>query len=347
MDKQYSNILVIKMSSLGDVMHALPSLHALRSLYPAAKISWLVEPQFAGLLPGKPYIDEKIVFYKNDLKKKNLLEKFAYLKKLRTELHSRHFDLVIDLQGLLKSSLVALLSGCSNRIGYCEMREGSFLVTRAICGPNSKNHVVERYLDVIRYLGAKVDKAVFPLPDFAQQEARIKDILHQQGVTGKYAVFFPGSRWVTKEWPLERYAELAKKFVKEGVSVVIAGGPADREKGIKIKAGADCPQVVNLVGQTDMLDIAALVKNSCVCVGGDTGPLHVAAAAGAPTVTMFGPISSDRTRPYGELNTSIITTAPCSPCFKRTCPKTFICMDTISVDEVFSACLPHLATENA
>ncbi len=347
MSEQYTNILVIKMSAWGDIIHALPSLHALRSLYPAARISWVVEPQFADLLPEAPYIDEKIIFYKNDLKKKSVWGKLIYLQKLRKRLQNHHFDLVIDLQGLMKSSLVALLSGCSNRIGYCEMREGSFLVTRAICGPNSKNHIVERYLDVIRYLGAQVDKAVFPLPGFADQETKMKAILRQQGITGQYALFFPGAGWVTKEWAIERYAALAKKIVSEGVAVVIAGGPADREKGAKIKEQADLPQVADLVGETTMLDIAALIKNSCLCVGGDSGPLHVAAAATVPTVAMFGPSSSDRSYPYGDLNTSVITAAECSPCFKRTCPTKFICMDDISVDRVFDACLPHLVTENA
>ncbi len=342
MEKEYKRILVIKMSALGDIIHALPSLYALRQLYPAAHITWLVEPQFEGILPGKPYIDDKIIFYKNDLKKKSLWQKLSYLAALRKDLHSRQFDLVIDLQGLLKSSLVAALSGSSNRIGYCEMREGSFLVTKSICGANQKGHVVERYLDVIRYLGATVEQVFFPLPEFPVEEAKMAALLQAGGISGKYAVFFPGSRWQTKEWAVEHYAQLAKRFLALDIAVVVAGGSADKGKGEKIKSLVDSPKLLDITGQTSLLEIAGLVKQDCVCVGVDTGPLHIAAAVGIPTISMFGPISQARTRPYGELNTSIVTTAPCAPCFKRICPKTFICMDLISVEEVFAACVKNM-----
>ena len=144
MQKTYKNILVIKMSALGDIFHALSSLHALRELYPDSKISWLVEPQFQDVLPGKPYIDNKIIFHKNDMKKMSFLGKLSYLNKLRKELHSYHFDLVIDLQGLMKSTLIVMLSGAKERIGYSDLKEGSGYFTKRICGPNRNGHVVER-----------------------------------------------------------------------------------------------------------------------------------------------------------------------------------------------------------
>jgi len=336
MEKQYKNILVIKMSALGDIIHALPSLYALRQLYPKAHISWLVEPQFADILPGKPFIDEKIIFYKNDLKKKSLWQKLVYLKQLRKDLHAHKFDLVIDLQGLMKSSLIAILSGCSNRIGYCEMREGSFLVTKAICGENSQNHVIQRYLDVIRYLGAKVDEVHFPLPDFIEQEKKIQAMLSEAGIEGKYAVIFPGAGWETKEWALERYAQLAQKLIEQGIAVVISGGPVDKEKGETITNLVNSPKLFNAIGKTSIIEVASLTKNASICIGGDTGPIHIAAAVGAPTVSLFGSSSSDRASAYGS--EVVTTTAYCSPCFKRKCPKVFICMDMISVEEVFEAC---------
>lgn len=338
MQKQYNNILVIKMSALGDIIHALPSLYALRQLYPKAHISWLVEPQFAEILPGKPFIDEKIIFYKNDLKKKSLWQKLTYLKNLRQQLHAHKFDLVIDLQGLMKSSLIALLSGCSNRIGYCEMREGSFLVTKAICGENSKNHVVQRYLDVIRYLGAKVDEVKFPLPDFADYEEKMFKMLTKAGINGQYVVFFPGARWQTKEWPLEHYVQLAKKFIEQDVAVVISGGNADKEKGLTISKEVCSPKIFDAVGKTSIIEVAGLVKKASACIGGDTGPMHIAAAVGVPTISLFGPVSPERTSAYGPFSKVVRTTAECAPCFQRKCPKVFICMDLISTQEVFNVC---------
>ena len=338
LEKEYKSILVIKMSSLGDVIHALPSLYELRNLYPNAKIYWLVEPQFAAILPEKPYIDEKIIFYKNDLKNKSFFEKISYLKALRKKLHSYNFDLVIDLQGLMKSTLIALLSGCNNRIGYAEMREGSFLFTKAIIGSHVKDHVVERYLDVLRYLGADIREPKFPLPDFEHEEQTMKDLLAKYGVTGTYAVFFPGTRWPTKEWPADNFAALAKKLADIGVFTVLAGAPAEEEKGKEITLLTKSDFVVDIIGKTSIVEIAGLIKNAALCLGGDTGPMHVAAAVGVPTISLFGPVSPDRTAAYGKKSVVIKTTASCAPCFKRICPKEFICMDLISVDSVYNVC---------
>lgn len=342
MYKQYKRILVIKMSALGDIIHALPSLYALRQLYPDAHISWLVEPQFADILPGEPYINEKIIFYKNDLKKKTLKQKLSYLRQLRKDLHKHKFDLVIDLQGLMKSSLIALLSGCNNRIGYCDMREGSFLFTKSIYGKNSSGHVVQRYLDVVRYLGANIDEVKFPLPDFSLEEEKMKHMLLDAGIIDNFVIFFPGASWITKEWPLESYAELAKKIIELGFSVVLSGSLADIEKGEKIQSMVNSSKLLNAIGKTTIMDIIGLAKMASMCIGADTGPLHIAAAIGTPTISLFGPSSSGRTSVYGELNKVVATTVLCSPCFKRKCPKEFICMNMISVDDVFKVCLEQL-----
>ncbi|MDR2006941.1 MAG: glycosyltransferase family 9 protein [Acidaminococcales bacterium] len=337
--KAYRNILVIKMSALGDIIHALPSLYALRRLYPGAGITWLVEPQFAAILPGMPYIDEKFIFHKNTLKKLPFLGKIAFLRQLRADLHRRRFDLVIDLQGLFKSSLVAVLSGCPERIGYCEMREGSFLVTRPIYGKNSKGHIIQRYLDVIRSLGEIPAEVVFPLPDFSREAAKMRGLLAQAGAVGKLAVFFPAAGWASKEWPPGHYAHLAVKFAEKGVSVALAGGAADAGKAEMIKKMAAPLDIIDFTGQTNIIELLGLVKQASICVGGDTGPLHLAAAAGVPTVSLFGPSSGQRAGTYGPLSEYISTGAPCAPCFKRNCPRReFVCMPRISAGEVFAVC---------
>jgi heptosyltransferase-1/heptosyltransferase-2 len=342
----YNNILIIKMSSFGDIIHALPTLPPLRALYPAARISWLVEPQFAGLLPGAPYIDDPILFRKNDLKKMSWRGKFAYLAQLRRQLREKRFDLVIDLQGLLKSSLVALLSGCSNRIGYWEMREGSFLVTRGVKGPHWQGHVVQRYLDVVRYLGARVDTISFPLPDLEEEKDKMRELLAREGVSERFAVFFPASRWATKEWPTASYAALAERLADAGLFVLLAGAAADSAKAHMIKRLTASTRVRDFTGQTNIRELAGLVSLAAVCVGGDTGPMHVAAAAGVPTLSLFGPVSGARTSAYGPLSRVISAAAPCAPCFKRVCPRPdFICMPSIGVEEVWTACSGILAGE--
>ena len=166
---EYQNILIIKMSSLGDVLHTLPFVAALRKRFPHARLTWLVHPQFGGFVPDPPLVDEVLYWDKAAFGKLGIGGKLGVLKALRAQLRARHFDLVIDMQGLAKSALMALLSGCPNRIGYAEMREGSGLVSKAISGAHRQDHVIERYLDVARYLGCEINDIEFPLPDLSAE----------------------------------------------------------------------------------------------------------------------------------------------------------------------------------
>lgn len=177
---EYSNILLIKMSSLGDIVHTLPFVAVLRKRFPHARITWLVHPQFAAFVPGAPLVDEILYFDKAKFRKMGWKARWSYFKEMRSQLRARKFDLVIDLQGLFKSAVLAAASGCANRIGYCEMREGSGMVSRAITGPHAHAHVIERYLDVARYLGAQVETIEFPLPDLTEYWYSVRKKLWQK-----------------------------------------------------------------------------------------------------------------------------------------------------------------------
>lgn len=342
-DKTYKNILIIKMSSLGDVIHALPFSAALRRLYPKARISWLVHPQFSGFLPDPPTIDHIIYFDKVAFNKLGFLQKINFLRKFRQELHAEKFDLVIDMQGLFKSAVVAALTGCSNRIGYCEMREGSGLVSKAICGPHANEHVIERYLDVARFLGADVRNIDFPLPDLAKEEQSVKDKLKEKGLNDqKYVVFVPGARWETKEWPPKHYAALADKVTQDGTFVVLAGGPDEKEKAAHILKRAQTDMIIDLTGQTSLRELAALIKGCKVFISGDTGPLHFAAALKKPLIAMYGPTKPDRTGPYGsDKATVLVTPASCACCLKKHCSD-WHCMEDITPDMVYQEYLKKL-----
>lgn len=330
---EYKNILIIKMSSLGDILHTLPFAAALRKRYPQAKISWLVHPQFAGFVPDKPVIDEVLYFDKVKFNKLGLSDKIKYFLTMRSMLHSKRFDLVIDMQGLFKSAVLAAISGCSNRIGYCEMREGSGLISKAICGSHSKDHVIERYLDVVRYLGADVHEVEFPMPDLTEESRSIREKLAAQNVTGDYVVFVPGARWRTKEWPVEYYARLAAMITAEGTAVVLAGGPDDMDKGSRIKEL--CPAAADLTGQTSLRELAALIKGCAVYISADTGPLHFAAALKKPLIAMYGPTKADRTGPYGSDKASVLLSpAACAGCLKKAC-NDWHCMHDITPAMVY------------
>ena len=339
----YKNILIIKMSSLGDVIHTLPFSAALRRLYPKARISWLVHPQFSGFLPDPPTIDKIIYFDKVAFNKMGFLQKVSFLRKFRQELHAEKFDLVIDMQGLFKSAVIAALTGCQNRIGYCEMREGSGFVSKAICGPHSDDHVIERYLDVARYLGADVKDIDFPLPDLAREEQSVRKKLDAKGlIEQEYVVFVPGARWETKEWPPEHYAALADKVTQDGAFVVLAGGPDEKEKAALIEAAAETDKIIDLTGQTSLRELAALIKGCKVFISGDTGPLHFAAALKKPLIAMYGPTKADRTGPYGsDKATVLVTPAACAGCLKKHC-NDWHCMSDITPEMVYLEYLKKL-----
>lgn len=349
--KDYKNILLIKMSSLGDVLHTLPFAAELRKLYPKARITWLVHPQFAGFIPDPPVIDEIIYFDKKKFNSMGVSEKWQYFCELRTLLHSKKFDLVLDMQGLFKSAVMAAMSGCETRLGYCELREGSSLVSKAIIGEHSKDHVIERYLDVARYLGAQVPvgELDFPMPNLDKEMSTLKDklaakgMLLQAGSLPSYAVFVPGARWETKEWPLEYYAKLAQMVAEDGTYVVLAGGPDDSSKGAIIKEISKCDKVIDMTGQTSLRELAALIKACRVYVSADTGPLHFAAALKKPLVAIYGPTKADRTGPYGSNNSTVVTSgASCAGCLKKHC-STWYCMHDITPEQIYKIYKQKLA----
>ena len=328
---EYNKILIIKMSSLGDVLHTLPFVAELRERFPHARLTWLVHPQFSGFVPDPPMVDEVIYFDKVKFNKMSLGKKWSCFKEMRSLLHSRNFDLVIDMQGLFKSAVLAAISGCNNRIGYCEMREGSGLVSKAITGAHAKDHVIERYLDVARYLGCAIKDIRFPMPDLQKEWQAVQE--KTEAVKEPYVVLVPGARWETKKWPIEYFSELAEMILRDGKQVVLAGGPEDTSLGSQITRLS--PGVTDLTGKTGLRELGALIQHSTAYISGDTGPLFIAAAMKRPLIALYGPTRPDRTGPYGS-SEAVIIRAPvsCAGCLKKRCSK-WICMKAITPEMVF------------
>ncbi|VBB09303.1 lipopolysaccharide heptosyltransferase ii [Lucifera butyrica] len=341
-DREYNNILIIKLSSLGDIIHALPCAAALRERFPRAKISWITEPPFAGFLPGQPVLDEILIFDKPRLRANGLGGKLSHLQELGRELKARKFDLVLDLQGLFKSALVAWLTGCPERLGYCEMRELSGLVSRAVCGEYRQAHVIDRYLDVIRHLGGKIEKVSFPLPALETEKREMDQMLQELGIAPEErpVVLAPGTSWPTKCWPVEYYGELAARLTGQGYKVLVVGSKAESPLAAGIIAAS--PQhTYDLTGRTNLRQLIALFQRIALFVSGDTGPLHLAVAAGAKIIALYGPTNPDRTGPYGSNSIVLRAGEPCAPCFKKQCT-TLDCMKSISAAKVFAECMAVL-----
>ncbi|MGE5844691.1 MAG: glycosyltransferase family 9 protein [Syntrophaceae bacterium] len=336
------NILIVKLSAIGDVIHTLPSLAALRRCYPQAHISWVVEEAAADLLADHPMLDRVLVSRRKrwvrDLTEGGnrtavLREAAVFLRALR----DRPYDLVIDFHGLFKSAVLVLLSRGRRRLGYDSMQEGSGLVLNEKIPEDMDKHAVERYLDFARHLGCETSKPEFPI---ALQEAhfrRVRELLAARAVdTARgFVAVSPVAYWETKLWDEAKFAAVCDRIVRElGLPVVFTGespeGPIAR-----IRSLMEAPSA-SAAGETSLRELAALYREAAVLLTTDSGPMHLAAAVGTPVVALFGPTSPERTGPYGEGHVVIRRGMDCSPCFRKSC-ETLECMKTIRVDEVFEA----------
>ena len=328
------NILVVKLSAIGDVIHALPVSHALKEAYPDCHVTWVVEPPAYDILRDNPYIDDIIVFEKKKFKSfKGFMENIGPFRK---RLGVRKYDVALDLQGLFKSAAIAWCSKAPVRLGTCNMRELSDRISRPVRGPHAEGHIVERYLDVVRELGCPVKKVIFPMEITPEDEKKAISALSFAGAKAgnKYAVLAPGANWPNKRWPTEHFARLSDWLYDKGiVPVIIGGGALDKSLAADIIAKAEIPPV-SIVGSTTLKQLAAVIKGAVVTVGGDTGPGHRSAGMGIPTVMTMGPTDANRNGPYGQLENAIEADRPCKYCWKRACPEGHDCLSVIKPEQV-------------
>jgi len=303
MADSYRNILIVKPSSLGDIVMALPALRAVALSFPQAKISWLVRPEFAGLLQNHPFITDVIAFDRKFLGKAWYNPRaFSALISLIGLLRARKFDLVIDLQGLFRTACLGWLSGCAKRIGTSTAREfATLFYTHKVKFEADCIHVVDYYLKVARFAGAEDVGVEFILPEDGAAEKSVMEMLAGYGIDrDNYAVLIAGSVHQDKCWLTERFAALADKLNSEFNLPTVATGTVG-EKAIVDKLGelANVP-IVNLAGLTDLRQLTALLRKSRLVVSNDTGPGHIAAALDVPLVMIFGRANPARLAPYGR-----------------------------------------------
>jgi len=333
------NILIVKLSAIGDVIHTLPSLAELRRLYPGAHITWVVEEAAADLVLGHPHLDEVLVSRRKrwitDFQAGKIAATLREVRSFLRRLRCRRYDLVIDFHGLLKSAVVVFLSGGKRKLGYDSWQEMSGLFLNEKIPEDMSKHAVDRYLDFLRHLGADVGKAEFvlPLTDGTSKQAR--RLLDQYHLAEKsYIAVSPIAFWETKLWDNGKFAKLADE-IKENLKldVIFTGNDgrdaADILSRMKGKG-------INLGGKTSLPVLAEIYKSARAVITTDSGPMHLAAAVGTPVVALFGPTDPARTGPYGEGHTVIRANLPCSPCLLKKCP-TRECMTAITPEQVLSA----------
>ena len=334
------NILIVKLSAIGDVIHALPVSYALRKKYPTAHITWVVEPTAYEIVKHNPCVDEVILFQKKAFKTfKGFRENFKPFYKL---LHQRKYDISIDLQGLFKSMAVVLTANAKKKIGYVDMREGSNLISKAIKGPHFNGHIVDRYLDTVKYLGCDTDNIIFPLKNTVEEIDYVNNLLMDNKIDDNksFIVFAVGTNWVNKCWSTKNFAILSDLLSEHSIKTVLIGfGKNDEQKALEITRQNTSNNIVNLVGKTSLMQTAALIKKAKAVVGGDTGNLHLAVALNIPAIMLMGPTDPNRNGPYKQIHNVILAGHDCDGCWKRTCRKNIDCLSTITPNLVLKKIL--------
>jgi len=347
-DREFKRILLIKPSSPGDIIHALPVLHGLRARYPGAHIAWLVATPFVDLVAADPALSELIPF---DRKRFGRLGRSWSVSvdfaRFVRELAERKFDLVVDLQGLFRSGFLSLASGAGARLGFGDARECAwiFYSHRLRCGRGDV-HAADKNAMLARRLGIDLCRMDFSIALTDDDRRVAEGLISEAGAAGsRFAVLVPATRWETKCWAAERFgATAAGLLLDAGMRSILVGGRDDVAAG-ETAARASGGAAMNACGRTTLRQLAAVIERAAIVITGDSTPMHVAAALGRPLVAIFGPTNPARTGPYGQLNDVLRLPLDCSPCYLkmlRQCPRGHACMVDMSVDRVVEAALARV-----
>ena len=342
MKNRKPNILVIKLSAVGDVVHSLPFLEVLRDRFPSAMIDWVVEEDASGIVEGHPDIDRLMIFPRKSWLKR-LIKRGEYIgvgkeaTRFVKELKSRRYDMVVDLQGLFKSGILTFLANGKRKIALNGGREGSFIFTdEKVAIPDPDIHALERYLCIARYLGATSPAWNGQIPVYDIDKGHVNYLLREIGNNNILVAVTPMAKWESKLWELHRFACLADTM-KEGLGAeVVFTGIEDDKAAIDDIVSGMKTRALNLAGKTTLRELAYLYQECAVVISTDTGPMHVAAAMRSPVVVaLFGPTSPLKTGPYGAKHRVIRAGLECSPCFRKRC-EDMSCMKRITVEMVFN-----------
>ena len=284
------NILISRLSALGDAVCTLPVAVALKKQFPESKITWVVDPRFAGIVECCPSVDE-IIKCKPSFSLTSLPQFAA------------PFDIALDMQGLSKSALVVWRAKAPTKLGYHWQREIAPLFSKAVLPDPTSLHVVDQYLDVARAAGATTETAEFGLVPKDEDRESMKKLLKSSDVAGPFVLLNAGAGWATKRWSAAHFGALAEMLAAKGISSVLIGGkaPADVEAADQVIAACPVP-VVNLLGKTSVRELVALVSLCNAHVGGDTGSTHIAAALGVPAIGLYSITKPARSCPYGQIH---------------------------------------------
>lgn len=337
-------ILILKPSSLGDVVQALPVLRLLKAHDSSHRVFWWISADLQELLREDSDLSGIFLFQRKDWgTPQRWKETFATIAQMRAQ----RFDWVIDLQGLARSACVAWLAAGGQTIGLEDWREGApAWYDRVVPRPSPQTHAVDWYLEVLRPLGVPIHENFTWMPPRPNLAAALGS---QWSVRGRrWVLINPGGRWANKRWPVEYYAEVVRNLTAthSELSFGVLGGKSESALGAAIAEVAS-DRVLDLTGKTSLSEMIEWIRISELVVTNDSGPMHIAAALGKPIVSIFGPTDPRRTGPYGQLERALRISLPCAPCLKPYCvfEKPLECLRAIRPEVVLSRIEKLLALE--
>lgn len=330
-------ICVIKPSALGDIVQSLPFLSALRERFPRASISWVIKRQFADLLTGHPQLNDVLVF--------NSDGGIPAFKQLARDLRSKDFDVVFDLQGLFRTAAMSFATRAPLRVGLETAREGAHLPCHVLISDTGRHvpaHV--RYWRVAQALGMGHLRptGIVPVTDAHRRFA----VTQLAGINGAVLAIHAGAGWVTKRWPVEKFAVVAAKAIRRfGGTTVLLGTQAEAElttqlEGL-IRRFVPTARVINLAGKTSILELAAVLERCTSVLTNDSGPMHLAAAVGTPVIGVFTSTDAVRSGPPEKHHALVSTQLACAACYKKQCRysgrRHLKCLDEVAIERVWDS----------
>lgn len=325
------NILLVRLGALGDVVHAVPAAAALRRAFPAARIDWLVEAKHRDIVDMVTSIDRTIAIERRS---------FGGWLDVTRELRRTAYDVAIDLQGLLKSAVLARGSGAARVIGFSifHLREKTARPFYSTTAPAEGGHVIQKNLRLLGTLGIDDRTIEFPLrhlPSSALDALRAR-------VSGPFALINPGAAWPNKRWPPKRFGAIAS-FLHDvaGLTPVVLWGPGEELLRDAIVASSSGTAVA--APATRVADLVALARAAALVIAGDTGPLQIATAVGTPVVAIFGPTDPARNGPWSDADVTVSRFEACGCQYDRRCHAREWCLSSLETAEVCAAIQQRLA----
>jgi heptosyltransferase-1 len=332
------NILIVRLGALGDIVHTVPAAAALRRAFPTARIDWVVDARHALFADLVMPVNRVIALEKPSVA--------AWIDLVRS-LRPARYDVALDFQGLMKSAVIARASGARRVVGFSiwHLREKTARPFYSdVDGPDQPVHVIHKNLSLLSSVGVNTDEVRFPLartPSVALEV--IKEELQATGVTAGFALINPGAAWPNKQWPAARYGEVAV-FLRDvrGLASYVLWGPGEGPLAEEVLEASD--GAARLAPPTTTADLFEVSREAVVMVAGDTGPLHIAGAAGTPLVAIFGPTDSARNGPWSPDDIVISRHGACGCHYRRRCRQSSWCLNDVQVAEVTAAIQQRLST---